>query len=61
MKRLPFADGSIDVAVSDYTLNFAENSEEVDQTFSEIARVLSADGFFVYVCQGQPEFSLWSR
>lgn len=56
MKRLPFADGSLDVAVSDYTLNFAQDREEVDQTFSEIARVLSADGFLFMSVRGNPDF-----
>ena len=56
MKCLPFADGSFDVVVSDYTLNFAESADEVGRTFSETSRVLSADGFLLLSIRGNPDF-----
>src|SRR5262249_23579316 len=44
MRELPVDDGSTDVAVSDYTLNFLPSFPDVEQTFSEVARVLRLGG-----------------
>ena len=56
MMHLPFAGGSMHVAVSDYTLNFVEDAGQVGQTCSEIARVLTDGGFLLLSVSGNPDF-----
>lgn len=56
MMRLPFRDGAMSIVVSDYTLNFADSKEGVEQTVSGISRVLSDGGFFFMSVRGDPDF-----
>ena len=49
VRRLPFADGSVDVAVSNLLLQWCD---EPDEVLAEIRRVLKPDGFFAFTTFG---------
>jgi malonyl-CoA O-methyltransferase len=48
-RRLPFADASVDVAVSNLMLQWCD---DLDAAFAEIRRVLKPDGFFSFTTFG---------
>jgi malonyl-CoA O-methyltransferase len=49
VRRLPFADASVDVAVSNLMLQWCD---DLDVAFAEIRRVLKPDGFFSFTTFG---------
>jgi malonyl-CoA O-methyltransferase len=49
VRRLPFADASVDVAVSNLMLQWCD---DLDAAFAEIRRVLKPDGFFSFTTFG---------
>jgi malonyl-CoA O-methyltransferase len=49
VRRLPFADASVDVAVSNLMLQWCD---DLDLAFAEIRRVLKPDGFFCFTTFG---------
>jgi malonyl-CoA O-methyltransferase len=49
VRRLPFADSSVDVAISNLMLQWCD---EPDEAFAEIRRVLKPDGFFAFTTFG---------
>jgi malonyl-CoA O-methyltransferase len=49
VRRLPFADGSVDLAVSNLMLQWCD---DLDVAFAEVRRVLKPDGFFSFTTFG---------
>ncbi|HEV7716778.1 MAG TPA: malonyl-ACP O-methyltransferase BioC [Steroidobacteraceae bacterium] len=49
VRRLPFADGSVDIAVSNVMLQWCD---DLDTAFAELRRVLKPDGFFSFTTFG---------
>jgi malonyl-CoA O-methyltransferase len=49
VRRLPFADGSVDIAVSNVMLQWCD---DLDTAFAEVRRVLKPDGFFSFTTFG---------
>ncbi len=47
MRNLHYTDRSINIIVSDYTLNYLYSIEDIKKTFSEVNRLLTADGIFI--------------
>lgn len=43
MRELPLVSDSVDVVVSDFTLNFLPDLSDIAQTFQEVSRVMSQD------------------
>lgn len=52
MRQLPFAEGSFDMLISDYTLNYIDNPTDLGKVFGQIAQALSQDGFAIVVVRG---------
>jgi SAM-dependent methyltransferase len=52
MRRLPIEDEMIDVVISDYTLNFLDDYDDVRRTFGEAARVLKTRGIMLLAVAG---------
>ncbi|TAH32884.1 class I SAM-dependent methyltransferase [Candidatus Saccharibacteria bacterium] len=55
MRQLPMRDGTFDIVASDYTLNFLDTYEDVQQTFSEVQRVLKPGGILLAAVLGHSE------
>lgn len=56
--QLPIADGTMDIAISDYTLNFLDSTGAVRQTFEELSRVLRPGGILFLAISANPRFPL---
>lgn len=52
MRQLPFAEGSFDILISDYTLNYIDNPTDLGKVFTQIAQVLSLDGLAIVAVRG---------
>lgn len=52
MMQLPLADETIDIVVSDYTVNFLDDLNDVRRTFDEAARVLKPGGVLLLSAAG---------
>jgi SAM-dependent methyltransferase len=57
MRQLPFPDGSMDVVVSDYTLNFLQKPSDIRATLQQVSRVLGHNGMFLASVAGHPDWS----
>ncbi|OGF27445.1 hypothetical protein A2331_00585 [Candidatus Falkowbacteria bacterium RIFOXYB2_FULL_34_18] len=56
MSQLPFADHKIDIVISDYTLNFLDDLNQVDKTFQEISSSLSENGIALISFRGNEKY-----
>lgn len=56
IRRLPFAENKVDLIISDYTLNYLDNLEDINSTFKEISRTLSADGIALISFRGNHKY-----
>lgn len=52
MRRLPIGDEMLDIVISDYTLNFLDDYDDVRTTFGEAARVLKTHGIILLAVAG---------
>jgi ubiquinone/menaquinone biosynthesis C-methylase UbiE len=65
VRRLPFANGSFDLIVSDSTLDHFESEKEIDIALSELTRVLRTGGILIITMDNksnitEPIFRLWA-
>jgi SAM-dependent methyltransferase len=56
MRDLPFTDQTMDITISDYTLNFLDKPEDIDKTFEEISRTLSTEGIVLMSFMGNEKY-----
>ena len=56
MRQLPFTDNSFDIVISDYTLNYLDNIEDVNKFFSQISKALSSDGLLIVSIRGNEKY-----
>lgn len=57
MRQLPIGDAVIDIVISDYTLNFLDDYEDVQKTFGEVSRVLKPGGVLLLSVAGHENVS----
>jgi SAM-dependent methyltransferase len=56
MRDLPLEDGTVDVAMSDYTFNFLPDTASVQAAFDETARVLRPGGLILLAVDGNSTY-----
>ena len=56
MRQLPFAENAYDAVVSDYTLNYLDNLEEVEKTFQGISEMLPENGLIMLSVRGNEKY-----
>ncbi len=57
MRKLPFGKNEIDIVISDYTFNYLDKAEDVNQVFKEISSVLSPNGILLISVLGNENYS----
>ncbi len=56
IREFPFADSTFDVVISDFTLNFLNTREELNQTFQGIQRILQKNGLCLISVRGDERY-----
>lgn len=56
MRQLPFAEGSFDAIISDYTLNYLDSVQDIDKTFASMSQALSSGGIAVISVKGNQRY-----